>query len=135
MQNTHKKIEVILAQILRQAMLLQLLAIPHPVTSALKDSRGVQERLTKRHVNIQHIMNTGTPPETKKIPEVLNFVSEYLCARQPRVGLAIPKTTPQIRATNLSYKISERMVERTGKTESRFLHFLKVNLQQQLLKL
>lgn len=40
-----------------------------------------------------------TPPEIKKIPEVLNFDNEYLCARQPRVGFAIPNTTPLIRAT------------------------------------
>lgn len=91
-------------------MLLKLLEIPYPVTSALKDSRGVQERLTKRYLNIQSIMNTRTPPEIKKIPEVLNFDSEYLCARQPRVGFANPKTTPLIRATNLSYKISELTV-------------------------
>jgi hypothetical protein len=97
-QKTYKKLKVILAQIFQLARLLQLLEIPHRVTSALSDSRGVQERLTKRHVNIQVMMNR-TPPEIKKIPEVLNFDNEYLCARQPRVGFAIPKTTPLIRAT------------------------------------
>jgi hypothetical protein len=43
-------------------------------------------------------MMNRNPPEMKKIPEVINFDNEYLCARQPRVGFAIPKTTPLIRA-------------------------------------
>lgn len=44
-----------------------------------------------------------------KIPNVLNFDKEYVSARQPRLGFAIPKATPPTRA---AYNIAQTFINK-----------------------
>lgn len=44
-------------------------------------------------------------PDIINIPQVLIFETEYLSARQPRVGFAKPSPTPLTRAANNNQQI------------------------------
>lgn len=46
------------------------------------------------------IQETHISPDMKNIPNVANFVKEYLCAMQPGTGFASPTATPLTRAIN-----------------------------------
>lgn len=65
-----------------------------------KTTWGIQNRWWKRKKKsaIPYI------PEIKKMPKVLNFEKEYLCARHPGVGFNRPTITPPTRASTKEKK-------------------------------